>query len=178
MYALHRLCKNSQDFVFSFNGTGRSRNDAVSFALAAVVVNSISLLKDQDQKYFVGSHKDQIVSRFNSINEMIRIDIDKIIGYAQKLYSYRCSQLNSEECPNIIYSNDNAVFDFFGLSRHFSKEDLKLIHDEGPSMASDMLKFHSLMRELGFFDAISSDVPASVPPPSDKAVSDQQPTVQ
>ena len=152
MYAFHRLCKNDQDFVFSFNGTARARSESVSFSIASVLVNSISFIKDSDKKFFDAEHILKLTEKFNSLNEILRIDLDKILGYAHKLYNFRVSFLSSSEVPNQIFSSESAVVDFFGVSRFFSKEDLVVITSNGPQIAIDSLRFYELLRTLGFFD--------------------------
>lgn len=147
MYALHRLCKISQDFVFSFNGTARAKSDAFSISLASVIAGSIDLIKVDD----VGK-LDQFINRLGPISEVLRINVEKVSEYLRKFYQLRKSYAKGLESPSVILSKETSHSDFFGISMYFSKDDLKIIEDEGVQITADMLSLKGLMQELGFFN--------------------------
>ncbi|HXQ32689.1 MAG TPA: hypothetical protein VN843_01580 [Anaerolineales bacterium] len=160
MYALHRLTKDSQDFVFSFTGTANGRKDSTSLAIAAVLVNSICFIKNPEENLLVGEGEKRIIHVLNDINEMIRIDPDSIMGYVRKLYQYRRSLLVPLESPHVVYDKPSAVLDFFGITKYFTKEDLFTITDEGVKISFLQLKFQFLFRELGCLETLYPNPPS------------------
>ncbi len=153
MYSIHRLSRINQDYVFSFSGSARAKSDAFSFALAAMLVNSISFVKTEGVTLINPlEHRDNLIQSFNNVNEILRIDIDKVLEYAQKLYNYRSSMLNTQESPRPILSQETSVMDFFGITMYFSKEDLSLIMENANQIATDTLSLQSLLKELGVIE--------------------------
>lgn len=167
-YAFHKLCKIDQDYAFSFQGTARARSDAFSIALAAVVVHNLEkndcvIIDRQASHIFMEKGVELSLS---SLNEMFRIDLDKIMGYAHKFYNLRCSQIDWAGWI-IQPSKKTALLDFFGITRYFSPEDLCTIEEHVESITTDIMRLQSLLDATGFFENMAkNDGSQTVPGPA------------
>lgn len=166
LYAMHRLCKNSQDYVSSFIGTSRARSDGFSLALACVLMTGLELGKITEAKTINISTpapvqdadvdgvvtQGPVVTRLTSLNEIFRLDPDKVLEYAKKFYKYRLEQLSWSGWVNVIHNDERAVSDFFGITKFFSQADMDLIKAEGDKITHDIMNLNQLFNELGIFN--------------------------
>ncbi len=154
MYALHRLTRSSQDFASSFIGNSRSRSLGFSLAIAYVLANTVSVNKEQGHEFFSGPHRQEILSKLSVVNEIFRIDHDKVLDFAKKILSYRQTQAEGTAVIS-LNSQESSIFDFFGLTRVFSLEDLKVISDNYKTISVDIIKLNDLFSQLGILDVKS-----------------------
>lgn len=156
-YNLSKLSKESQDYIFSFTGTNRSKTPAFSIALACLV--SIEMKNDKTDINGTVDYSKMInlPGSLSTINELLRIDYDTVIDYARKFCSYRKWVENERYWLNVIHSDDSAITDFFGISKYFSEADLIVIKSEARNISKDVLMLTRLFKELSIFKDNTND---------------------
>lgn len=150
-FAYHRLSRTTQDYLFGFSGTNRARTPAFSLTLALALISRLKCEPGQDGSTFDMVHRTVVVSQLSILNEMLRIDVDEIIGFMRKLYKFRQHQVDHKGWVNPIVSKESAIMDFFGISLFFSKDDLKLIEDNSMKITIDLSKLECLFVDLAMF---------------------------
>lgn len=154
-HSLYKLTRNSQDFLFSFGGNNRSRSVAFSFAVAAAV--SVHLCPDPaspDEDFRVHRRLD-LVSRLSTLNEMIRLDVDQIVGFSDKIFRFQqgLTSMVAGECRlfSCLTSQKTAVEDLFGISRYFTTEDLNALKENAQQFYQDRLALLQLFADIDLF---------------------------
>jgi len=130
--------------------------------MACVLINAMETAaynanETPDEHYFVRTYGIKLVGKLNDLNEMLKLDIDKVLYYTAKLYQYRQSQTCWNGWMNVVHSKETAIADFFGITRFFSKEDLAIIEKDHVSILTDILNLTQLTTEIGFFDGKPND---------------------
>lgn len=147
--ALHRLTNNSQKFLNTFIGSNRARSDAFSIAIASALVNGLITTKDcTPTGLFSNECELKLVNALGRLNEMLRLDADKVLGYTAKLNKFMSKRQDWRSGTVVTHSEATAIEDFFGISDCFSNEDLIVIRQNANQISSDVRNLYTLFLDL------------------------------
>lgn len=132
MYALTMLKKEQLEFVLQCNNTGCGRSMDFSIALGKVIADNISLPSSKvldPKSEYMHNFKMGVYSTISPINELIIVDIDRVVSYVDAFYLARYNLVYGNK--SIIISDEDQLTDFFGLNKYIDKVTLEEIKASG-----------------------------------------------
>lgn len=151
MSNISKLKKGSQDFITQL-ALGGSKSTAVTLAIARSLAYSLTMPSakiDNLTIYFNNTHRVDIENFLYELNEIVLIDVRAIVDLVYKFFYFRYNTIYPENSV-IALNEETGIIDFFGLSKYFSPEDLKIIQTESIKLTKYCLKINTLMEELGY----------------------------
>lgn len=116
-------------------------------AVGYVLARQLTLPSSGDgdvRGYFRLQHQTSVGDFVSGINELIPLNIDLALASTLAFYSHRALCVNPPAIP-LIYSKENALQTFFGLTACFSNEMLAAITEDPPAMTSTIKNVIDLM---------------------------------
>lgn len=153
MYSITLLPQQLQNFIVSLNTNNTSRDGLTTLAIARVLGDKFSLPTapvTSIEAFFNMHNKAQLFELVSNLNELTILDTNAIIDYTNRFYKFRYEKTYPSTGP-LALNVDKAIIDFFGISKVFDPETIKLI-ESNPIKLTDMChKFNDIIK------AFSSD---------------------
>lgn len=149
MFLFTKLDKDAQKFISTMPSMGSTRGLGVSIAIARVLSNGASVPSspvDDISSYYNQNVDTQVYSKACDINELLIIDLEKVRSLTKQFYTLRYNSLYPKEVYAL--SADNAVEDFFGLSRHLGNEVFESIKNDRTLVLYVQINIISVLKQI------------------------------
>lgn len=153
MFAITKLCQDSQVFVTELSTMSIGRSNVSALALAKVLTNCVNLpssalANTADVLEFYNTHvRLDIEKKVSAINEIVLLNVPVVLDFCQKFYTQRYYAAHPP-CNVMSFRKATAVEDFFGVSRSFDEVTLEIVKSEPSTLTYRCNKFNTLVNDL------------------------------
>lgn len=147
-----RLSSSNSAWMNQMLMSGRSRQAAISFALA-MAVNKMSdlpagrLADDNAGEYFLNQAGIAGSTVAGVINELMPVDIREVLRLAKSLYTNRYEQAY-RPYEEFGVNRSKGIASIFGLNYHFSEDTLDVVRTQGQAITDAYSRFVEIIKEL------------------------------
>lgn len=155
MYAISKLTPRTRAFVSDTLNSVINTKPYFNVAVAYVYAQNLTIPSQPVEDalaYYKLNHQQTVLSLMSQLNEIIPFDTRAAREIAQAFYAYRVSAVYPPKIP-LAMSEDKAVAEFFGLTRNFSPEVLKVISENGKEICHTVNRITDLVGELAAAEA-------------------------
>lgn len=147
---LTKLDNETTQFVAELVNQGNQKSKLVSLALAKAISSQLpapSECSDHPDLDFSRQFKSMVTQKIVLVNELFLVDIDETLEIIKQFYVYRHNCIYS--CDPIPYLHqDTAVLDFFGITKVFSPDTIKVIAENNSKLTCYVNKFCNILEKL------------------------------
>ena len=147
---LAKLDTECAQFVAELVNQGNQKSKLVSLALAKAISSQLPVpveFLDHPDLDFSRQFKPMVSQKIVLVNELFLVDIDETIELTKQFYMYRHNCMYC--CDPIPYLHqDTAVLDFFGISKVFSPDTIKVIAENNSKLTCYVNKFCNILEKL------------------------------
>lgn len=149
-YAATRLKPAALRELLNLQNEGQSHQRAFTLAIGYVMGRSLSIpaeYTDDFAGYFRFNHQVELSSRLSTLNELIPFNTNQAMEDVRNFMSFRNSQRQPDRIP-LALNKDNALVDFFGISKFFPKEVIEIISTKGDQLTRLISQLTPIMEDL------------------------------
>lgn len=149
MYQFTKLTAKTQLFITQITSENKSKQLPVSIALSRLIAYQLPMPSNEVESidnFFNTQLAVDVYGQVNQLNELLFLDVDAVIEYIRKFYAFRYSYMNPG--LHLLIKPEQAVYDFFKITKCFCLETLKEIEQNGSYIAELTNRFIDLLNEL------------------------------
>lgn len=136
--------------LLNLQNEGLSHQRVFTVAVGYVLGRSLSIpaeYTDDFAGYFRFNHQIELSSRLSLLNELIPYNTSQAMEDVKNFMGFRNNQRHPERIP-LALNKDNALVDFFGISKYFPKEVISLISEKGDQLTRLVSQLTPILEDL------------------------------